>query len=252
MVKICFIVCVKILLIKLLYSGTLEMIYVEGGSFQMGNEEGLNVEKPVHGVSVNSYYFGKYEVTEAQYSFVTGETPRYLVSPNSAVVNVSWYEAVEFCNKLSELDSLEKCYRKSGDEIICDFNAKGYRLPTEAEWEYAARYGDEKNVYKYRNTYEEGKSHWGYKIDDYTMRVVGKDKPNKLGIYDLRGNVWEWCWDRFSFYNLTQQSNPTGPDFGQYRVIRTGEIRRKKDCDRSYLSPVGSFGLSGFRVARSR
>lgn len=117
-------------------------VLVRGGTFQMGSTSGREDEKPVHSVTVSSFYMSKYEVTQAEYKAVMGKNPsdtRYGIGDNYPVNNVSWYEAVEYCNKLSRKEGLTPVYSGSGDNIKLNINASGYRLPTEAEWEFAAR-----------------------------------------------------------------------------------------------------------------
>jgi formylglycine-generating enzyme required for sulfatase activity len=118
------------------------MILVEGGTFQMGNAGGENWEKPVHTVTVGSFFMGKHEVTQGEWVEIMGSSPGRFQGDTLPVESITWYEAVEYCNRLSVMEKLAPAYRGSGDKIICDFNASGYRLPTEAEWEYAARGGN--------------------------------------------------------------------------------------------------------------
>ncbi len=194
------------------------MRLVEGGTFQMGatSEQGNDAydnEKPVHKVSLKSYYIGETEVTQALWKAVMGSNPSYFKGDNLPVENVSWNECQEFIRKLNQ---------KTG---------KNFRLPTEAEWEYAARGGKKSKGYKYAgsntlrdvawfgqcngNTYDNGNS------GEKTHPVKGK-AANELGLYDMSGNVWEWCQDWYGDYSSGSLSNPTGPSTGKSRVLRGG------------------------------
>jgi len=232
------------------------MVFVEGGTFQMGSSDGESNEKPVHSVTVSGFYIGKYEVTQGEYEAVMGKNPSSFKGSgkDAPVEEVSWYDAVEYCNKLSDKEGLNRCYTGSGENIKCDFNANGYRLPTEAEWEYAARGGNKSEGYKYSGSDDIGSVAWYYENSGDKTHSTGGKKANELGIYDMSGNVWEWCWDWYGDYSSGKQSNPRGPVVGSGRVVRGGcwsddasdfliAIRDDSDCDGSdYL---------GFRLARS-
>lgn len=144
-----------------------------------------------------------------------------------AILNVSWYQAVQFCNWLSEQEGLTPCYSESGPEIICDFSANGYRLPTEAEWEYAARGGNKSKGYRYSGSDDVDAVGWysrnsGERMLDRTTQAVGGKAPNELGLHDMSGNVYEWCWDWYGDFSTEPQENPTGPSSGVRRVTHGG------------------------------
>jgi formylglycine-generating enzyme required for sulfatase activity len=233
------------------------MVYVERGTFQMGSNSGEEDEKPMHSVTVSDFYIGKYEVTQGDYKAVTGKNPsRFTSSGNEAPVErLSWYDAVEFCNKLSDKDGLDRCYSGSGKSIKCNFDANGYRLPTEAEWEYAAKGGNKSKGYEYSgsNTIEEV----GWYSNDSSSKThpVGGKKSNELGIYDMSGNVWEWCWDWFGDYVGSAQTDPKGPASGSYRVRRGDSwfisVSNCRVANRNCFSPDGGYHHIGFRLARS-
>jgi formylglycine-generating enzyme len=233
------------------------MIFVKGGSFDMGSNDGANDEKPIHSVTLSDFYIGKYEVTQDQYEKVMGKNPSYFKDSgkDAPVEQVNWYDAVEFCNKLSEQEGLQKCYSGSGDNIKCDFKANGYRLPTEAEWEYAAKGGNQSKGY----TYSGGNSldEVGWYNDNSRRRthsVKGK-YPNELGIYDMSGNVWEWCWDWYGDYSSSAQTNPHGQGIGSNRVYRGGGWGGNRNycrsADRYDLTPASRGYYLGFRLCRN-
>ena len=207
------------------FTTTLEMVFVEGGSFKMGSNNGESDEKPTHTVTVSDFYIGKYEVTQALYQKVMGTNPSSFKGDKRPVERVNWYNAVEFCNKLSESLGLQKVYTISGTNVTVDFSKNGYRLPTEAEWEYAARSkGRDDRKWSGTNTESElGNYAWYNSNSSYKTHEVGTKQANELGIYDMSGNVWEWCWDRYGTYSSSSQTNPAGPFVGfSGRVGRGG------------------------------
>ncbi len=233
----------------------IDMVYVEGGTFQMGSKDGYNDEKPVHGVTVSSFYIGKYEVTQKQWMDVMGSNPSYFKGDNLPVEQVSWYDVIEFCTKLSEKEGLTPCYTGSGDNVTMNIHANGYRLPTEAEWEFAARGGKKSQAYKYSGSNTLGDVGWYNDNSGMKTHDVGSKRANELGIRDMSGNVWEWCWDWFGNYSSDVQTNPTGPGSGSYRVRRGGSWSYIADyCEvayRSHYAPSDSSGGIGFRVYRT-
>ncbi|MDR3187707.1 MAG: formylglycine-generating enzyme family protein [Prevotellaceae bacterium] len=226
----------------------IEMVRVEGGRFTMGctaEQVGcLASEKPTHIVTVSSFSMGKFEVTQAQWKAVmtgvagtsaanVGEIYSFKDDDQHPAQNMDWFEAVTFCNELSRRVGLEEVYTITGTgtskTVTWDMTKKGYRLPTEAEWEYAARgcQGDgsvsdatcENLLYSGSNDPDEVGWHSGN--SGKTVHPVGQKKPNKLGIYDMSGNVWEWVYDRGGSYSSTAATNPTGPTgSGSNRVLR--------------------------------
>ena len=189
--------------------GDIEMVFVKGGTFTMGatSEQGSGAasnEKPTHSVTLSDYYIGKYEVTQAQWRAVMGYNPSGFKGDNLPVENVSWDDVQVFIQKLNE---------KSG---------KKFRLPTEAEWEYAARGGNQSKGYKYSGSDTLRDVAWYYDNTGNKTHPVGHKRPNELGIYDMSGNVWELCQDWEGVYSSSSQTNPTGPSRGYSRVIRGG------------------------------
>ena len=257
---------------------TSEMVRVKRGTFLMGNTqddpEGDNYEKPVHEVTLTyDFWMGKYPVVFAeydQYCRIMKEEPpsdEGWGRGNRPVIHVSWYDAIGYCNWLSEKEGLAKAYDKDGN--LLDGNGRttrditkieGYRLPTEAEWEYAAR-GGHKSVedYKYAGSNDLDRVGWygdNWGEENLKTPPVGQKAPNELGIYDMSGNVWEWCHDGYGRYGSGSQTNPVGPSqAGSGRVIRGGgwciNARYCRVASRYYGSPRGSTNLLGLRLSRT-
>ena len=188
---------------------TFEMIAVKGGTFTMGctSEQGGDCdsdEKPTHSVTLSDYYIGKFEVTQKLWKAVMRTNPSYFKGDNLPVEYVSWNDALEFIRKLNQ---------KTG---------QNFRLPTEAEWEYAARGGNKSRGYKYSGSNNIGDVAWCAEYSGSKTHPVGTKSPNELGIYDMSGNVWEWCQDWYESYSSGSQTNPTGPSTGSHRVLRGG------------------------------
>ncbi|MDO4510236.1 MAG: formylglycine-generating enzyme family protein [Bacteroidales bacterium] len=186
-----------------------EMVEVRGGTFRMGatSEQGSDAgsdEKPVHSVTLSSYYIGKTEVTQALWKAVMGDNPSYFKGDNLPVEDVSWNDCQVFVRKLNSL------------------TGQRFRLPTEAEWEYACRGGNNSRGYKYSGSnYIEDVAWYGDNSGSETHPVASKS-PNELGLYDMSGNVWEWCSDWYGSYTSVSQTNPQGPYDGSSRVFRGG------------------------------
>ena len=218
-----------------------KMMAVEGGTFQMGatNEQRSNLddEKPVHSVTLDSYYIGETEVTQELWRAVMGSNPSefsgYDLMP---VCNVSWDDCQIFIKELNKL------------------TGKKFRLPTEAEWEFAARGGNKSSGYRYSGSSNIGDVAW-YDDNSDSRTPVKRMNPNELGIYDMSGNVWEWCsdWYSSSYYSLSPQNNPKGPSSGFYRVLRGGSWFHGAECCRvafrTDCSPDDSSHFYGLRLA---
>ena len=216
------------------------MVYVKGGTFTMGAtaEQGSDVndiEKPTHSVTLSDFYIGKYEVTQAQWKAIMGTTPSYFKGDNLPVEQVSWNDIQEFIQKLNAQ------------------TGKRFRLPTEAEWEYAARGGNKSKGYKYSGSNNVDEVAWYGDNSSNTIHPVGQKSPNELGIYDMSGNVYEWCQDWWGIYSSSPQTNPTGPSSGSYRVLRGGSWRyNARSCRvsyRDYDTPDSRNFNYGFRLA---
>ncbi len=254
---------------------------VPGGSFDMGSSEldtfSYDNERPVHRVTLSSFRMSATEVTVFQYSLYCSLTNRdireNIVWPNSGdhpVVNVSWYDAVSYSNWLSERMGRVKQY--SGEEtIVVNPGSNGYRLPTESEWEYAAGNGSRHTLYSWGNgkpsgsrggnvadeTAREKNPDWpvfeGYRDGYVYTAPVGRFEPNDFGLYDMSGNVWEWCWDWYDYYDDEASTNPQGAEKGGNRVDRGGSGRNEPQyCRAAYRDsggPTYRDGNLGFRLA---
>ncbi|MFN3589367.1 MAG: SUMF1/EgtB/PvdO family nonheme iron enzyme [Spirosomataceae bacterium] len=236
-----------------------DMVYVSGGSFKMGDTrgDGESDEQPIHVVRVGSFWIGKYEVTQGQWESVMGNNPsKFTDCPNCPVESVSWYDAIGFCNKLSDREGKQRVYTVSGSDVKIDYLADGYRLPTEAEWEYAARGGNKSQGYRYAGSNELASVGWFGDNSGEKTRVVGRKKPNELGIFDMSGNVWEWCNDWYGTYQSQSQSDPWGPISGQYRLLRGGSWDEVSNgarvAYRGGNTPDNRFSDFGFRVVISQ
>jgi formylglycine-generating enzyme required for sulfatase activity len=223
-------------------NATTEMVYVRGGTFTMGctAEQGTDCyddEKPAHEVTVSDFYIGKYEVTQAEWKAVMGSNPSNFKGDNLPVEKVSWNDAQEFIRKLNTT------------------TGKNYRLPTEAEWEYAARGGSQSRGFKYSGSNNIDDVAWYEENSGDKTHPVGTKPANELGIYDMTGNVWEWVNDRYGGYSSGSQTNPVGPSSGSYRVLRGGSwdfgarSARVSFCNRR--EPGHRSGSLGFRLASS-
>jgi formylglycine-generating enzyme required for sulfatase activity len=231
------------------------MVWVAGGAFQMGNTKGAADEAPVHTGQVSSLFMGKTPVTQKEYEAVMGKNPSSFKGADLPVENVTWYDAVEYCNKLSMKEGLIPAYSGSNDNITCNFTANGYRLPTEAEWEYAARGGNRDTLaFDYAGGNSIDVLGWYEGNSEAASHAVGQKQPNSLGLYDMAGNVWEWCWDWYGPYQQGNQRDPWGPALGKERVNRGGGWSNKASYLRSTYRSVGNPGNRyrdlGFRVLR--
>ena len=210
----------------------MKMIYVEGGTFYMGSDFNDLNEKPRHSVTLSSYYIAETEVTQAQWRAIMGTNPSYYKGDNRPVEAVSWLDAQKFCKKLSAI------------------TGKRYVLPTEAQWEYAARGGNKSKGYRYSGS-NDINSVAKYSSENGHNSVKSK-QPNELGIYDMSGNVWEWCSDWYGDYRSSSQTNPTGPLSGYRRILRGGDWNNMAaNCRitiRNHADPSYRDRRFGFRV----
>ena len=230
------------------------MVYVEGGTFTMGataeqGDDFCDNEKPTHQVTLSSFYIGKYEVTQAEWETVMGSNPSQFKGANLPVERVSWNDCQEFIRKLNEM------------------TGKNFRLPTEAEWEFAARGGnksigfiyaggnDLRNVgwYDENSRRDKENSFFSFFSAPRTTHEVGQKRSNELGLYDMSGNVYEWCQDWYGDYSSASQTNPQGPATGIDRVLRGGSwVNDARDCRLSYRNnsvPGGRYYNGGLRLA---
>ncbi len=254
----CFLMLVSVLMsLEVITDVSHNYRFVEGGSFQIGSNSETD-EKPIHKVTVSSFYISKYEVTQKEWQEVMGNNPSHFRGSDLPVESVTWYEVIEFCNKKSLKDGLTPCYSNisnKGDGVTCDWSANGYRLPTEAEWEYAALGGEKSKGYLYSGSNTLDQVAWYNGNSGSTTHTVGSKAANELGLYDMSGNVWEWCWDNFSSYSDSAQTDPYGAESGSYHVIRGGSWSHyDTNCrvaDRfNYVPEVSSY-IIGLRLCRT-
>ena len=218
------------------------MVYVAGGIFTMGatsdqGNDAYDLEKPSHQVTLSSFLIGRFEVTQEEWEVVMGSNPSKFKGKSLPVESVSWKDCQVFIKKLNRL------------------TGKSFRLPTEAEWEYAARGGSKSLGYKYSGGNDIRDVAWFYSNSNEKTHEVGQKHPNELELYDMSGNVLEWCNDWHGKYDNSSQTNPTGPSSGSKRVFRGGgwkdEARRCRVSDRSYETPSRSGNILGLRLALS-
>ncbi|MCR5285342.1 MAG: SUMF1/EgtB/PvdO family nonheme iron enzyme [Treponema sp.] len=240
------------------------MVRIPGGQFVMGKGSNNSL------ITLVSFYMSEIPVTQMQYSIVMGKNPSKLLGEDRPVESVNWCEALIYCNLLSQIKGLTPCYT-IGDStnlsqfeasspvwkrIACNFTANGFRLPTEAEWEFAAREGKTSNQSLYSGSSNINDVAWYGENSAISSHTVSTKKSNSLGLYDMCGNVAEWCWD---YYNPNlptgSQTNPHGPNIGDLHVKRGGSwLDDPQQCTvfyRSGSAPNGKSSSLGFRVCRS-
>jgi formylglycine-generating enzyme required for sulfatase activity len=257
-------------------------VRVPGGTYLMGSpaqEKERYSNEQQHTVTVDAFYLGIFEVTQKEYRDIVGTNPSTFKGDSLPVEKVSWYDAVEYCNARSRKEGLSLAYtinksRKDPNNtnaqdtikwiVTWDRQANGYRLPTEAEWEYACRAGTTSPFYtgdaittdqaNYDGNYPyNGNARGQYRK---TSLAVGSLGANAWGLYDMHGNVYEWCWDWYSVSGTAAQSNPIGPATGSGRVLRGGSwqelARDLRSASRPDAVPTRRGNYLGFRIARSR
>jgi formylglycine-generating enzyme required for sulfatase activity len=258
------------------------MVQIPAGTFLMGSPEtetDRKTNETQHQVTLSGFYMGKYEVTQEQYQAVMGSNPsnrKNVVAGEDGtlgklpVETVSWYDAIVFCNKLSMLEGLNPVYSINGKTDPAEWGAvptstnttwnqaemvsgaNGYRLPTEAEWEYACRAGTT-TAYNTGDTISDNTG-WYYANSRSNTHQVGLKTPNAWGLYDMHGNVWEWCWDWYGTYASGEQDDPAGAVTGTYRVIRGGswydDAQNLRSAYQGSSDPYGRRYLIGFRLVR--
>ncbi len=252
-------------------------VLVKGGTFDMGSpnsEPWRSNDEMQHSVTVSDFYIGIYEVTQSEYQNVMEINPSNFKGDDLPVESVSWYDAISFCNARSKAEGLTPAYSINGNNVSWDRSANGYRLPTEAEWEYACRAGTTTPFNTENSISADESNYWGsypYLIEDnyfnqgnletkpgvYRQKTVSVNSfsPNKLGLYNMHGNVGEWVWDLYGEYGSSAQTNPTGAASGTRRVYRGGGWNDfAKNLRSAYRAAFpaenGSFNI-GFRLVRN-
>lgn len=277
----------KIIILIILFSNLFlfgnDFVLVKGGFFKMGDTfgDGDKDAKPVHLVYVKDFYISKYElslgefeefVKNSNYQIETGayifidniwefkedasyQNPYFQQQKEYPVVAINFYDAINFCNWKSKNENLEPCYTIKDKNVACDFNKNGYRLPTEAEWEMASRGGNSKPQYRYSGGNDLNEVGWYRNNSNYQTHKIGSKKPNYLGLYDMSGNVWEFCFDWYSPYKNIVYFNPTGSKTGDFKILRGGSFY--DDCkhavqvsNRFSIKPTDRFYNVGVRVVR--
>ena len=244
---------------------------IPAGTFLMGSPdgEGADDERPQHKVTISRpFYLGVYPVTQAQYAMLMGKNPSRFAATGDGkdkvawmdtsqfpVDQVNWYESVQFCNALSQTEGLVPYYEIRGEKVEI-LGGDGFRLPTEAEWEYACRAGTS-SAYGFKGGEKELRGYaWFIKNSDERTRVVGEAKANQFGLHDMHGNVWEWTWDAYEadYYRRSPEADPLGPSQVATRVGRGGSwIYMPLQCrsaSRIESRPGRRLSFFGFRVAR--
>jgi formylglycine-generating enzyme required for sulfatase activity len=244
----------------------IEMVRIPGGSFWMGSADddwaASADERPRHLVALSPYWMAEVPVTQKLYREVMNAEPGSPEGDDLPINNVSWFDAVRFCNRLSQMEGLVPAYREEKDDWRWDRAADGYRLPTEAEWEYAAR-GDDERKYPWGNERPSNQLCWNGAGNDrgqgnrYSPSPVGSypSGASPFGLLDMAGNVWEWCWDRYGPYAGVPVRNPAGAGYDNTRIRRGGswEYRWDANVRAAYRGRFVAFVRSkvvGFRCAR--
>jgi formylglycine-generating enzyme required for sulfatase activity len=242
-------------------------VLIRGGTFTMGSpaqEAERGQDETQHRVTVSDFYMAASPVTQREYRELIGENPSEFKGDNLPVENVTWFDAVRFCNARSTRERLTPAYTIQGNNITWNQNANGYRLPTEAEWEYACRAGTTTPFYTGNNVttdqanYNGNNPYNGNQKGIFRGRTtpVGSFTPNPWGLYDMHGNVVDWCWDRYGAYEGVPETDPVGPVTGAARVGRGGSWGIRGSSQRSawriHAGPSYVDGRLGFRLARNR
>jgi formylglycine-generating enzyme len=241
------------------------MIPIPAGTFVMGDPygEGERNEHPIHQVTLSSFLISSTEVSQQMYQMFTGKNPSTFQGTLYPVHMVSWYDAIDYCNKLSIAEGLTPCYSINGNTAPGSWSSGtiemsksgGYRLPTEAEWEYAASAGG--NKYSGTISAAEASNYaWYYTEPQSSIHQVGIKLPNSYGLYDMCGNITEWCWDWYGSYTADAQTNPAGAASGTLRVAKGGAwysaIELCRIYYRYFYTPDTTNQFVGFRVARDK
>ncbi len=259
-----FIILAAACAVPAIQAQTPRMVLVEGGTFWQGSrEDPFKANEFAHAATVSSYLIAATETTQELWQSVTGKNPSRFPGPQRPVESVSWYDALGFCNALSLREGREPTYEISGAEVRWNRRANGYRLPTEAEWEYAARggrlgapEGEALDKAPYSGGTAADEVAWYEKNSVKATQPVAGKAPNQLGLYDLSGNVWEWCWDWYGEYPRSAVQDPEGAAQGPgQKVLRGGAwftpVQLLRVTYRYWNAPTFKVNSVGFRLARN-
>lgn len=234
------------------------MLVIPAGTFTMGSpasEEGRSSIEDEHEMRISrGYWLGQTEVTQGQWERVMGTNPSAHKGTDLPVEGVTWFDALKYCNRLSQAEGLAECYQIEGENVrwLGGLSCAGYRLPTEAEWEYAARAGQQ-TVFAGSNKVDDVA--WYHGDSASKSHPVGKKTPNRWGLHDMSGNVSEWVWDLWGVYGGGAETDPVGPDSGPVRVERGGSwahpAQRVRVAYRGQGAPGNGYSMTGFRLTRS-
>ncbi|MCP4454505.1 MAG: formylglycine-generating enzyme family protein [Planctomycetes bacterium] len=234
------------------------MLLIPAGQFTMGDED--EIDASPHRVTVSSFYMDTTLVTQTHFERIMGDNPSRWKAPKNPVEQVRWADAVRFCNKRSIEEDLVPCYDL--DTWACNFSASGYRLPTEAQWEYAARAGTQTAYISGKDDATLADYAWFDKNAGGQPQPVGQKSPNAWGLYDMCGNLWQWCHDVYGvdYYDQSPEADPTGPAAGDTRVVRGGSWKSSADScragyryneDPGYADVCFGYDIYGFRCVRN-
>ena len=235
----------------------LEMVKVKGDTLVMGDIGPFadDDEFPLITLPVPSFWISKTEITQQQWLMVFPANPAVNKDLQRPIENISFYEVIEYCNAKSLKDGYTPCYDYLDTEVICNFDADGYRLPTEAEWELAAKAGKRRDFYTYSGSEQADEIGWYNGNSDAQSHPVRQKKPNQLGIFDLSGNLYEWVWNWNAPYSYRIVDQFKGPAEGTDKVIRGGSWYHPESemrvSNRSFAKPFQKSAYLGFRVVRS-
>jgi formylglycine-generating enzyme required for sulfatase activity len=251
-----------------------EMVKVESGSFMFGaNKKDMQAEKdekPSRKVTVKEFYMSKFEVTVWEWKEFTKASGLNMPKEQSwgwnndfPITNVTWEQAIEFCNWLSKKQGFDKAYSKSGPRYICNFEANGFRLPTEAEWEFAAHGGRKGKGYKYAGANDLDLVSWNIENSEARPHAYGSKYANELGIFDMNGNVWEWCWDFYDVKHnkavkdgMVQDVENRGPKRGEKRIVKGGSWDSKSSfcriSNKVSTLPGNTYEFYGLRLVQTK